>query len=93
MPSPFPGTSIDAYTTFTMVDVATGTRLYGYAGNTGYSVTSDTRTTLTRTLAKGTTVLRFTWVNQTLDGIQIPADLALIPVRETCVAVLSVFAK
>ena len=76
-----------------MVDAATGTQLYGHAGNTGYSVTSYTQTTLTRTLAKGTTVLRFTWVNQTLDGIQIPADLALIPVHETCVAVLSVFAK
>ena len=77
-----------------MVDAATGTQLYGHAGNAGYSVTSYTQTTLTRTLAEGgTTVLRFTWVNQTLDGIQIPADLALIPVRETCVAVLSVFAK
>jgi hypothetical protein len=92
-PSSFPGTSIGGYTTFTMVNDATGAVMYGFAGNTGYSVQSFTQTTLAGTLPVGTTVVRFTWVNQQLDGIQIPADLASVPVYETCTAVLSIFAK
>lgn len=92
-PSTLQGTSIGGYTTFNMKNNATGALLYGHAAGYAYSASSYTQTETAGTLPVGTTVIRFEWINQQLDGVTFQPDLSTIPVYETCTAIVSVVAK